>query len=105
MAMKVKVTIENLEQTIEAEVGENLRNVLLEHDIQLYPKTLQGHLNCHGKGLCTTCQIEVVNGPGLSDQSFYERLRIGPKRRLACQTRIYQDAVIRTLHQTAPVEA
>ncbi len=100
---KLKVRIENLDRTIEVAVGQDLRSALLENNIMLYPPH-RTHTNCHGKGLCTTCQIEVVEGPGLSDQPFLERLRIGAERRLACQTRVYQDAVIRTLHVPAAVE-
>lgn len=99
--MKVKVTIENLDRTIEMEVGDDLRTALLENDIDLYGPKHQ-HRNCRGKGLCTTCQIEVVDAPGLSDQGPIEKLRIGEERRLACQARNYQDAVIRTLHQPDP---
>ena len=101
--MKVTVKIENIERTIELEPGGNMRKALLENGIQLYASN-QEHLNCHGLGGCTRCQIEVVEGPGLSDQSMYERLRVGTKRRLACQMRVYQDSVIRTLHQAAPVD-
>lgn len=104
--MKVKVKIENLERTIEAEVGQDLRTALLENDVKLYgPKFLHQHFNCHGKGLCTTCQVEIVEGDGVCDQSFFERIRIGSEHRLACQARIYQDTVIRTLHETLPADS
>lgn len=101
--MKLKIKIENLDETIEIEPGGNLRDALLENDIVLYG-SLQRHLNCRGKGLCTTCQVEIVEGEGISDQHPIERARIGAGRRLACQTRVYQDVVIRTLHEPAVVE-
>jgi ferredoxin len=116
--MTVKVKIDNLDRTIDAEVGENLRDVLLDADVDLYPG-IDRVINCRGKALCGTCQIEVVEGAeGLSDFSLYERFRIfcqdgidrivsrfgvkrpcwfRPNRRLACQARIYRDAVIRTM--------
>lgn len=107
MSMKVKVKIENLHQEVEAEVGQNLRQALGDHDIKIY-KGIDSLANCRGLGLCGTCQIEVVEGEGLNDESLYEKIRIkvaqlmgmaskGDHRRLACQTRIYQDVVIRTL--------
>lgn len=100
-SMKIKLTIENLDRTIEMEVGQDIRSALLENDIPLYaPK--HKHTNCHGKGLCTTCQIELVEAPGVSDQGAIEKLRVGAERRLACQARNYQDAVIRTVHQPDP---
>lgn len=100
-SMKVKLTIENLDRTIEMEVGQDIRTALLENEIQLYAPSRE-HTNCHGKGLCTTCQIEIVDAPGLSDQGPIEKLRIGDERRLACQARNYQDATIRTLHEPDP---
>lgn len=103
--MHVNVKIENLDRTIEVEPGQNLRSALLDNDIEVY--TFRDKiLNCRGKGLCGTCRIEVVEGPGLSDASLYERIRVRdlPNGRLACQTRCYQDAVIRTLITPAAVE-
>lgn len=102
--MKVKVSIENLDRTIDCEVGGDLRSALLENDVMLYAPS-HTHTNCHGKGLCTTCQIEIVKGAETtSDQSFIEKLRVSKGRRLACQTRVYQDLVIRTLHEPQGVE-
>ena len=119
MAMKVKVRIENLDETIEAEVGQDLRTALLENNVKIYPK-LWKLVNCHGHSSCGSCQIIVEQGgEGLSDRSLYEKVRIQisdltgkspigailgrfPKaenRRLACMTRVYQDAVIRTFVQ------
>ncbi len=99
MSMKVKVKIENLDREIEMEVGEDLRSALLENDIDLYGRKF-AHRNCHGHGMCTKCQVEVREGESAcSDQSVYERARVGSKRRLACQTRVYQDIVIETLHE------
>ena len=106
MSMKVKVKIENLGREIEMEVGDDLRSALLENDVQLYADNfLAEHvLNCHGKGLCTTCRVEVVeNEEAVSDQGPLERLRIGSKQRLACQMRVYQDITIRTVNESARV--
>lgn len=103
--MKVKVKVENLDREIECEVGQDLRSALLEHNIPLYGPIAK-LTNCKGHALCGTCRIEVVDGfEGLSDQTFYEKMRIGAKdhtQRLACLTRCYQDAVIRTFHAPPP---
>lgn len=53
---------------------------------------------CGGRGFCTSCRIEVVEGTGLSAVSALERERLGAeagKLRLACQTRILGDASVR----------
>ncbi|MBI1784507.1 2Fe-2S iron-sulfur cluster binding domain-containing protein [Candidatus Sumerlaeota bacterium] len=109
-AMTVKVKIENLEKTIEVEVGDNLRGALLDNDIEIY-EGIHKLLNCQGKGLCGTCVIDVVEGAGLSDQTAYEKARArfqaGDRAeypRLACLTRCYQDCTIKTLPQPALVE-
>ena len=119
--MTVKLKIENLDLTIDAAPGDNLRDALMEHDVEIYQPGLDRLANCHGKAMCGTCQIEVVEGPGLSDMSLYEKMRLRvqdiaerflsgvvpfinlnpacsrPNRRLACQARIYQDTTIRTM--------
>ena len=109
-SMTVKVKIENLDKTIEVEVGDNLRGALLDNDVEIY-EGIHKLLNCQGKGLCGTCVIDVVEGAGLSDQSAYEKARAKIKAggrvehpRLACLTRCYQNCAIRTLPQPALVE-
>lgn len=113
MAMNVKVTIENLNKTIEAEVGQDLRSALLENDIEVYEGIKRFTIpligNCDGHSLCGSCVIDIVKGEGLTDQSMYEKVRAqmyAGKRathpRLSCMTRVYQDVVIRTL--TTPAD-
>jgi len=109
----VKVKIENLNKTIDAQVGEDLRNALIDNKIQIY-EGLASLLNCQGKGLCGTCVVDIVEGQGLSDPCAYELFRArtydklrtrfmgGQKSehpRLACMARCYQDTVIRTVPQ------
>lgn len=108
MAMNVKITIENLNKTIEAEVGQDIRSALLENDIEVYEGIKRFTIplvgNCGGHGLCGSCVVDVVSGEGLTDPSMYEKARAqmyAGKRasnpRLSCLTRVYQDTVIRTL--------
>lgn len=89
-------------KAIEVGRGANLRRGLLLHGrnphVGLYRLA-----NCHGVGLCGTCSVEVVEGaenaspPSRMERCNYRRpLRTG--RRLACQTRVYGDCVIRTQH-------
>lgn len=108
MAMNVKITIENLNRTIEAEVGQDLRSALLENDVEVHQGfkryTFPVLGNCDGHGVCGSCVVDIVKGDGLSDQTMYEKVRsqmYAGKRaanpRQACLTRVYQDCVIRTL--------
>ncbi len=43
-----------------AEPGQDLRSVALQEGINLYPRPFNV-LNCGGKGLCGSCQVEVIN--------------------------------------------
>lgn len=107
MDMKVKITIQNLDRVIEVPVGQDLRSALLENDIEVYKGFIPRAINCHGKGLCGLCQIEVLDGV-VTPASFYEttRIRTHPislietedpaHKRLACLARCYQDATVRT---------
>lgn len=106
MSQTVKITIDNLDQTIEVPIGQDLRTALLDNNVPLY-QGIHKTFNCHGHAQCGTCQVEIVSGSeGLSDQSIYEKGRLAvpiplkpenPKStRLACMTRVYQDVTIRS---------
>lgn len=71
--------------TFEAEAGESVLEVAMEHDIEL-------HHNCGGVCACTTCHVYVKNGMDhlkeMSDrEEDYVDRAINPKlnSRLACQ--------------------
>ena len=46
-------------ETIEVEVGSNLRQVLLAHAYSPYTKVTH-RLNCGGRGLCATCGVWIL---------------------------------------------
>lgn len=84
---------------IEAEAGENLRSLALDHQIDIYK--LKGKLmNCGGYGQCGTCLVEVTAGlDQLSPRTETENrlLRKKPENyRLACQTLVNGPAEIKT---------
>ncbi len=100
----------NEKKTVEAENGENLRQVALKNGIQLYwgPHTV---VNCRGIGQCGSCNVAVRKGSeNCSQRGLWERLRVfvGPllfwKRlsyqpeelRLACRTRVTGDIEVET---------
>ena len=84
-------------KTFECDRGANLRQVLLQHDIDLYNNGAKV-INCHGIGTCGTCAVPVV---GVSPASRREQVRRSllshsPTRnlRLACQTQVLGDVKV-----------
>jgi len=96
-----KVTIKvlqenNVELPIEAKVGDNLRSVLLENNVELYQGIKQKLGNCGGGGQCAFCAVDVVESEGWLERSDYEdgKLRKRPAARLACLNNIQGPATI-----------
>jgi ferredoxin len=103
----------NEKKTVEAQHGENLRQVALQNGIQLYagPHTV---VNCRGNGLCGSCHVAVRKGAESCNQSgfwriwekiriatgpllFWKRLGYKPEElRLACCTRVQGDIEVET---------
>ena len=80
-------------RTIYCNEGDNLRLVLLNHDVPLYNGPAR-FVNCMGLGTCGTCAVEVI-GP-VSDPSIAEKIRapLLKDRRLACQTQVLGDITV-----------
>ncbi|NJO41481.1 MAG: (2Fe-2S)-binding protein [Cyanobacteria bacterium CRU_2_1] len=85
-------------KTIECKSGENLRQVLLQHTVDLYRNQAK-LINCHGVGTCGTCAV-MVEGD-VSEANWRETARrslpphsLTQNRRLACQTTILGDIKI-----------
>jgi ferredoxin len=82
-------------KTFEVPVGTNLRQALLDQDIDLYNGSSKV-LNCHGHSSCGACLVQVegaVSEPGKFENL---RMRVPPHsqhqdRRLACQTTVLGD--------------
>ncbi len=80
---------------IKCDRGANLRQVLLEHGIELYNNNAK-IINCLGIGSCGTCAVEIegeVSPPNWKDKA---RRSLPPhsldkNRRLACQTKVLGD--------------
>ncbi len=82
-------------QTIECAVGANLRQVLLDHGVDLYNGQAK-LINCHGIGTCGTCAVAIAGE--VSPVNWRDRTRRSlpphdPNRplRLACQTQVLGD--------------
>ena len=88
-----KITIDNLNKTVEALPGRSLLISLLNTE-QLI------HTVCGGKAVCGCCRIRILEGGAkLSPVNQYEKARLGLEImkdgwRLACQTHILRDVTI-----------
>ena len=88
-----KVTAQG--KTFECESGSNLRQVLLEHGIDVYNGNSKT-INCRGLGTCGTCAVAVQGS--VSEPKWNEKTRLGlpphsgnSDRRLSCQTQVLGD--------------
>ncbi|BAZ05599.1 2Fe-2S iron-sulfur cluster-binding protein [Calothrix sp. NIES-3974] len=82
-------------QIIECQHGENLRKVLLKHNIDLYNGGSQ-LINCRGIGSCGTCAVKIVGEVSPANWRDTTRRSLPPHSperdlRLACQTRVLGD--------------
>ena len=87
-------------QTITVETGANLRKAAIKEYISLYPHILK-ILNCRGRGLCTSCVVEIVSGEvdppnEVEKNKIKTKLAKNPNIRLGCQVTVNHDIKIRT---------
>lgn len=89
-------------KTIECSVGANLRQVLLQHEIDLYNGAATV-INCHGLGTCGTCAVAVTGNVSPMTWKEKTRLSLPPhaiaaapqnQRRLACQVQVLGDVEV-----------
>ena len=91
-----KVTAQG--KTFECKVGDNLCQILLANDIELYNGNAK-IANCGGIGVCGACTVQVEGN--VSNRSWIENIwRSLPlfspmaDRRLACQTQVLGDVEV-----------
>ncbi len=82
-------------KTITCHQGENLRRVLLKHNIDLYNGQAK-IINCRGIGTCGTCALEIEGSVSEANWKDKARRSLPPhslqkNRRLACQTQVQGD--------------
>jgi ferredoxin len=82
-------------KTFEVAEGANLREALLEQNLDLYSQSAQ-ILNCHGHGICGTCLVQVEGVVSEPTQLETMRMAIPPHsahkdRRLSCQVNVLGD--------------
>ena len=94
----LKAVVQGETTTIQAKVGDNLRNTLLENDIPVYQGLKQTLGNCGGGGQCTFCAFDVLEGGVFWGQrSEYEDkklAKLGPNARLTCLNNILGPATL-----------
>lgn len=86
-------------ETVEADVGGNLRQTLLDAGLSPHNGTAQ-YVNCLGNAFCGTCAVEIVEGE-VDEPTRKERRRLDlPPHsldsglRLSCQLTIENDLVV-----------
>jgi ferredoxin len=82
-------------KTFEVAEGTNLREVLLEQDIDLYSAGAKV-FNCHGHGIYGTCLVEVEGAVSEPTKMETSRMAFPPhsahkERRLSCQANVLGD--------------
>ncbi|NJM98701.1 MAG: (2Fe-2S)-binding protein [Phormidesmis sp. RL_2_1] len=82
-------------KTFECQLGANLRQALLDYDVDLYSPRAN-YVNCMGIGTCGTCAVSIEGK--VSEVNWRDRTRrsLPPHqphaaRRLACQTQVLGD--------------
>ena len=85
-------------KTFECDRGANLRQVLLQHGIDLYNNGAKV-INCHGIGTCGTCAVQVEGEVSPANRREQIRRSLPPHSptrnlRLACQTQVLSDVKV-----------
>ena len=86
-------------QQINAKVGDNLRQTLLDNNVEVYVGFKQKGFNCGGAGQCTLCSFDVLDcDKNWLGRSEYEDSKLGakfPNARLTCLNEIQGPATLR----------
>ena len=87
MPAQIPVTVIDGEEetTLSVERGRILRDVLLEHGFEVYG-TVSKHANCGGRGLCSTCTVEIEDAPEPTHWHDAAAVRFGYPRLSCCIT-------------------
>ncbi len=83
------------ETVIEVDRGDVLRDALLEEGFSVYG-TVSRHLNCGGRGLCSTCTVEVSPAPDPTHWHDAAAVRFGYPR-LSCCIEVEEPLTVRLL--------
>jgi ferredoxin len=96
----LEVTFENHNRTLKVEPGANLREAAIANKLGIYAHIFK-ILNCRGRGLCSSCRVEIVSGQvaernEVENKNLARPLKKNPSLRLACQISVEDNLVVRT---------
>ena len=96
----LEIKFEKQNKTIKVESGVNLREAAIAEKIGIYAHIFK-LLNCRGRGLCSTCRVEIVSGQvdprnEVEDKNLRKSLKKNPNLRLACQITVDDNLVVRS---------
>ena len=83
--------------TIEIERGTNLRDALLQRGFPVYG-TVSQYANCGGRGLCSTCTVEIEPAPEPTHWHDAAAVRFGYPR-LSCCIEVERPLTVRLLEK------
>ena len=94
------VHFEKQNRTIQVAPGTNLRKAAIANKIGIYAHVFK-LLNCRGRGLCSSCRVEIVSGKvgdrnEVEESNLKRTLKKNPNLRLACQIVIEDNLVVRS---------
>ncbi|MFB6281882.1 MAG: 2Fe-2S iron-sulfur cluster-binding protein [Haloferacaceae archaeon] len=98
MADRVPLTVvtqDGATETVEVERGADLRAALLDRGFDVYG-TVSRYANCGGRGLCSTCTVEVDPAPEPTHWHDAAAVRFGYPR-LSCQIAVEGPMTVRLL--------
>ena len=84
---------------IKVEPGENLREAAIRNKFGVYPHIFK-ILNCRGRGLCTSCAVEIESGQvaprnDVENEKLEKQIAKKPNTRLACQVAVTDNIVVK----------
>lgn len=92
-----KIRFQKENRTIKVEPGENLRKAAIRNKFSIYAH-IHKILNCRGRGLCTACAVQIVEG-SVDPRNDIETEKLAGKPtdfRMACQISVNSDLVVKT---------
>jgi len=96
----LEIQFEKQNRTVQVAPGTNLREAAIANKIAIYAHIFK-LLNCRGRGLCSSCRVEIVSGK-VADRNEVEATNLkkaltkNPNLRLACQVKIEDNLVVRS---------
>jgi len=93
----LEVQFEDQNRIFKVEPGSNLREAAIQNKLSVYSHIFK-ILNCRGRGLCTSCKVEIVSGK-VDPRNEVEKDKLKdkpPEIRLACQLTVNDNLVVRT---------